>query len=235
MTLSAIDPVDPIVQRLRMLVQDAPELKDAAHLYGAILPVLRDADLHVGTVSITSDQARAKMEMGLPLLHDLDLEFDGRAVSELMLKLVCSVEADEKKSAHPRRAAARRIRMELEKGALDVSGLVLHMADGEKDLVASAAASLRLDPGLVCTLMQNALKPALRAWCRQLIPVAGGDTLVQRPVFHMRRRRDVGRAARKQSGQTSALRTMRSGLGVPQVAVYVLRERRSQYARLFVY
>jgi FdhE protein len=168
MTFSAIDPVDPIVQRLRILVQDAPELKDAAVFYEAILPLLRDADLHVGAVSITSDQARAKMEKGLPLLHDIDLEFDEQAVSGLMLQLVRSIEtAGEQESAH-------RVRIALEKGALDVGGLVLHMADGERALVASAAAGLCLDPGLVCTLTQNALKPALHAWCGQLTPIAEG-------------------------------------------------------------
>src|SRR5512136_1347046 len=90
--------VDPIVQRLRALVQDSPDLKDAAELYEAILPLLRDADLHVGTISLTPEQARAKIEKGSPLLHDVDLELDVESMRELMIKLAAAVEAIDRKN-----------------------------------------------------------------------------------------------------------------------------------------
>jgi Protein involved in formate dehydrogenase formation len=178
------DSADPIVQRLRALIKESPDLKDAAELYEAILPLLRDADLHVGTISLTPEQARAKMEAGLPLLSGLDLDLDVEAVRELMIKLARAVETVGKKNSwHKLRlpwlktssepdSAARRIRLALEENRLDISALLPHIAAGDNGPVATAAQSLELDPGLVWTLAQNALKPALRAWCRQLTPLA---------------------------------------------------------------
>jgi len=178
--------VDPIVQRLRSLAKDSPDLKDAAQLYEAILPLLRAADLHVGTVSLTPEQARAKMEAGLPLLHDVDLDLDVEAVRELMIKLARAVEtASRKNSWHKLRlpwlqtssepaSAARRIRLALEQNKLDTGTLLPRIAAGESGPITSMAQTLELDPGLLITLAQNALKPALRAWCRQLSPLAEG-------------------------------------------------------------
>ncbi len=186
MPAKSTNAADPIVQRLRALAQESPELKDAAERYEAILPLLRDADLHVGTISLTPDQVRAKMERGLPLLHDLDLELDTQAARELMINLAAAMETIGKK--HERRklrlpwihaaggpaSAARRIRTALEENKLDVGALLLHVAAGDNGPAASAAQGLGLDPGLVRTLAHHALKPALRAWCRQLTPLAKG-------------------------------------------------------------
>jgi len=175
MTTGTIGVVDPIVQRLRALVQDSPDLKDAAHLYEAILPLLRDANLHVETISITPEQAHSKMEMGLPLLHDLALELDGQAVCELMLRLAHAVETVcENNDELFRAEAARRIRLALEKDKLKVNDLLPYIASGKSDVLKSAAQSLQLDPDLVWALAQNALKPALHACCRQLTPLAEG-------------------------------------------------------------
>jgi FdhE protein len=186
MPAKAIDTTDTIVQRLRALVQESPELKNAAQVYEAILPLLRDADLRVAPVSLTPEEARAKMELGLPLLHDIDLGLDVEAVHELMLKLARAVETLKKKN-QPRKLglpwlhesdesekAASRIRLALEENKLDFSALLPHIAANQSGPITSAAHSLELDPGLVWTLAQKALKPALRAWCRQLSPLAKG-------------------------------------------------------------
>ena len=184
MATKSINPADPIVQRLRTIAQESPELKDAAQVYEAILPLLRDADLHVATVSITPEQARAKMEKGLPLLHELDLDLDVEAVRELMLRLATAVETISKKKRHSKLrlpwlsnepdSTSHGIRRVLEDNRLDVSALLPHIAVGERAPVFSAAQSLQLAPGLVWTLAQNALKPALRSWCRQLTPPVKG-------------------------------------------------------------
>ena len=180
------DMADPIVQRLRSLAKESPDLKEAAQVYEAILPLLRDADLRVGTISFTTDQVRAKMERGLPLLHDLDLELDTQAARELMIDLAAAMEAIGKKHQHRKlrlpwirttgepALAARQIRTALEENKLDVGALLLHIAAGDNGPPTSAARGLELDPALVLTLAQNALKPALRAWCRQLTPLAKG-------------------------------------------------------------
>jgi FdhE protein len=188
--------VDPIVERLRALAQESPDLEDIAGVYETILPLLRDADPGMGTLPLTRDQARVKMEKGMPLLHDLDLEFDGEAAFGLMLRMARALETTGKKrraarglpwgraSSLPpdsarlaigeRKEAARRIRIALEQHTLDLNALMPYIAAGEQGPVISAARGLDLDPGLLWTLAENTFKPALRAWCRQLAPLVSG-------------------------------------------------------------
>lgn len=186
MSFYTTDTADPVIQRLRTLAKESPELKDAARLYEAILPLLRDADLHAGTLSLTIEQAREKMESGAPLLSGLDLDLDVEAVRALMIELAAAVEKAGKVhqplklrlpwlSATPELVtAARRIRTALEDNTLEIGSLLSHVAAGDKDAVASVSKDLGLDPGLTVTLTQNALKPALRAWFGQLRPFVKG-------------------------------------------------------------
>jgi FdhE protein len=163
------DAVDPVVLRLRALAQGSPDLQDAARMYEAILPVLRDADLGVGPIFLTPEQARGKMEKGQPLLSGLDLVLDVESVRELMIKLAAAVETVREPGE-----AARRIRLALEENKPDIGALLPHVAAGEDGPVTSASNDLRLEPGLFLTLARAALKPALRAWCRLLAPLAKG-------------------------------------------------------------
>jgi FdhE protein len=175
-----------IVNRLRALVQESPDLINAAQVYEVILPLLRDADLRVAPLTLTPGEAQAKMELGLPLLHDLDLELDVEAMHELMIKLARAVEIMKKKNqpyklklpwlqtSDETITTVSRVRLALEEDRLDISALLLYIAAGNKHQVISAAQDLHLDPDLVWTLAQNALKPALREWCRQLTPIAKG-------------------------------------------------------------
>jgi hypothetical protein len=137
-----IDAADAI-RRLRLIAQESPSLKHVTQAYEAILPLLRDADLRVAPVPLTPEDARAKMGLGLPLLHHLDLELDVEAVQELMIKLARAVETINKKN-HPHKfrppwlqtsgetdSAARNIRIVLEENKLDVGALLPHIAAGE--------------------------------------------------------------------------------------------------------
>jgi hypothetical protein len=81
------DTIDPVLERLRKLKHERPDLKDVSHIYEAILPLLGAADLHVAPVSITPEKARSKLEAGLPLLTGFDLELDLQSVCDLMLGL----------------------------------------------------------------------------------------------------------------------------------------------------
>jgi FdhE protein len=186
MPARSVDSGDPIVQRLRELVRESPELKDAAHVYEAILPFLHNADLRVGTVALTSAQARDKLEKGQPLLSGLELDLDVEAVRELMIELAAAVETATKMH-RPQRirlpwmvssrepvSDASRIGLALEENRLDTGALLPSVAAGDNGPVRSLAKDLKLDPGLLLTLAQNALKPALREWCRQLTPLASG-------------------------------------------------------------
>src|SRR5512141_925687 len=91
MPFNVTDTADPIIQHLRSLAKEFPELKDAAQVYEAVLPLLRDADLHVGTISLTTGQAREKMASGVPILSDLGLDFDVEAVRALMIRLAAAL------------------------------------------------------------------------------------------------------------------------------------------------
>jgi FdhE protein len=168
------DTSDPIILRLRALAQGSPDLQDAARMYEAILPVLRDADLGVGPISLTPEQARAKMKKGQPLLFDLALDLDVEAMRELMLRLARAVESPLGEKRPQKSEAARLVRCALEENRLDIDALLPHIAAGERGTLTSAAQSLQLDPDLVWSLAQSALKPALRAWRRQLTPLAKG-------------------------------------------------------------
>ena len=175
MTQLPVETIDPIVQRLHTLAQDLPDLKDAAQIYEIILPLLRDADLCVTPIALTADQARRKLEMGLPLLHDLNLELDAKAACNLMLRLACALETTIEESRPPQLAmAARWIQLALEDNDLDFSVLVPHVATGDKEFVITLAQSLQLNSDLLWTLAQNTLKPALRAWHRQLTTLVEG-------------------------------------------------------------
>ena len=160
--------VDPIVQRLRSLVLYSPDISEIARMYEAILPLVRDADLHVAPVSMTREQAHAKMAKGLPLLHDIYLEFDYEAAREFMLLLVRAVEQSGENNQ------ARQMRSALEEHRLDTGNLLAYTATRDRNAVKSMAQYLNLNADLVWTLAQTAFKPALRVWCRQSAHLAEG-------------------------------------------------------------
>jgi FdhE protein len=157
---------DPLVLRLRRLSQVSPDLREAAGIYEAVLLLLRDADLRPAVLPLTRDEARRKLEQGQPLLAGLDLELDSAAFRELTIQLAGAQERGN--------VNAGRIRQALEENRLDVVSLLPDIAAGANDAVTAAARNLELDPGLLWTITQNALKPALRAWCRQATPLAAG-------------------------------------------------------------
>lgn len=190
--------IDPIVQRLHALTQSSPELSDAARLYEIILPLIRDADLRVDPVDLPETPAREKLAAGMPLLHDINLALDDQAARELMIRLARALEELRTESEPPkyrlpwtrgktpdaaalagdgaamRASAARSIRLALEENRLDLGALLAHATAGDNGFVNSIAQSMTLDPGLLWTLAQNAVKPALRVWARQVSPLVTG-------------------------------------------------------------
>ncbi len=188
MPLNVTTTVDPIGQHLRILAKKFPELNNATQVYEAILPLLRDTDLRVGTISLTAGQLREKMASGVPLLYDLELDFDVEAARTLMINLAAAVGKAGRvpqpfklrlpwfSSISETDSAARRIRAALEENTLDAGSLLSYVASGDNDAVASVSKDLGLDPGLTAAIAQNAIKPALREWCRQLTPMVKGIT-----------------------------------------------------------
>ncbi len=124
------------------------------------------------------------MQQGIPLLVDVELDIDVASARELMLKLADALAGSGKKSSgFPFRlpwtrpvaddhAEALKIKTAVEENTLDAGHLLSLIAAGEPDAVSAAAAERGLDAGLVLALARNTLKPALRTWCRQLVPLA---------------------------------------------------------------
>jgi len=188
---------DPIVKRLHSVVDCSPDLRVAARLYETILPLVRDADIHVSLQRLDQSMVRACLASGVPVLCGIGLEVEFRGVDELMLQLVRAVEsmaASEKsgcgwkiwqRTSHPQapddqaacrslNAMAATIRTAIEDKRLDLDELLGFAASGDYEGLAGKAGTLQLAPGLLRTLAQNALKPALNICRQDIVPLAAG-------------------------------------------------------------
>jgi hypothetical protein len=167
---------DPLSPQLRDMVNDSPDLTGlhmAAELYASILPLIRDADLSPGNMSVTPEEARGKLDAGLPFLADLDLSLDFMAARELMIALASELESFyEHAGLEMQLASARRIRLSLEEDRLDADDLLSDIAAGTNSSIGRAAMLQQLEPDLLRMLCINTLRPALREWGRQLQPLA---------------------------------------------------------------
>ena len=157
-------PEDPLEGRLRALVREWPDLREAAEVYRVTLPLLRDAGPLAAPIALTEERARRKMSEGEYLLHGAVFVFDHRAARELMLRLARSLEA-------VGGVAMSQIRSALEGDRLIPGELLGHVADGDYPLLAARAEEQAVDPSLLWTLAQSALKPTLRVCCEELTPL----------------------------------------------------------------
>ena len=158
------DPEDPLERRLGDLVREWPDLAGAAGIYRVTLPLLRNARPVAAPIPLTEDQARRKLAEGDFLLHGVALAFDRGRARELMLGLARSLEAAGRTAVSPIRAALEGDRLALEELLGDVSA-------GDYPSLAARAEAEALDPALLWTLAQSALKPTLRAWCGERAPL----------------------------------------------------------------
>jgi len=158
------DPEDPLERRFRALVRDWPDLRKAAEVYQVTLPLLRDAGPLAAPIALTEERARRKLAEGHYLLHGVTLVFDHGGARELMLRLARNLE-------EAGLAAVSPIRSALEGDRLIPEELLGHVAEGDYPSLAARAEAQALDPPLLWTLAQSALKPTLRAWCGELAPL----------------------------------------------------------------
>lgn len=163
----------------RTLGLEPTDLREAIRCFETMLAPLRNADVRVQpAISLCGEEALAKLRKGVPLLHDLDLEIDPDAFRELMISIVRAIEEVLPVGCSPQgsdsspRAAARQVRLALHNHLIDVESVLSYAAAGHRGLIAPVARALRIDTDMLWTVAQNALKPALRAWCRQLAPLA---------------------------------------------------------------
>lgn len=156
---------DPVVKRLRQIRKESPGLKEAAMIYEAVLPLLRDTCLHVGQVCLTSGEARRKMEEGLPLLDGIELELDVDEVRELIILIARALEKSVKNPY------VHDIGVALEEARLDVGTLLSQTVAGRRDLIHSLAEGLGLNSDLLWTLARFSLRPVFHAVRLQLSPL----------------------------------------------------------------
>jgi FdhE protein len=157
-------PGDPLERRLGALVRDWPDLAGAAELYRVTLPLLRSAVPIAEPIPLTESQARGKLSEGTFLLHGAALIFDHIGARDLMLDLARNLEEAGLVAISPIRSALEGDRLIPE----ELLGLV---SDGNYPSLAARAEEQGLDPRLLWTLAQSALKPTFRAWCGKLSPL----------------------------------------------------------------
>ncbi len=228
---------DPVIQRLHALAEATPELRQAAEIYAAILPLLRDRPELAVPVAMTPVEARMKMERGSFLLEAEELAFDEWTARDLLIELARTLEAvperDEnedhllwvrvdrrKKPRHQgplagsdgellRATSARQIRLLLERGELEAGLLLARVAAGDQAFIIALAEDMSLDAGILWTLSRYALMPALHAWRAQLAPLVEGVEWEKEYCFVCGADASFGEL--RGDGQTKHLRCSRCG------------------------
>lgn len=157
----------PLERRLRVLGEGFPELREAAETYRVVLSVLRDAPGNAAPVAIAAEDVAGKLARGEPLLAGAMLVFDLDATRSLAIRLAEALARRGVAKAAPVGLALARERFPLER-------LLKHAVAGECAFVRTLARVLGVDPALLDVVAQNAVKPALRAWSRQLALPARG-------------------------------------------------------------
>lgn len=194
MSTSHLKNEDPIVQRLNAVVDSYPDLRVPARLYQAILPLIRDAVIHVSPLQLDTVKVNAFLETGVPVLSGIELELEFQELKELLLQLISAVESLNASEEKPRRwkvwqhtsnskekedqaeyrslnTAAARIRKSYTDGCLDLGEVLEFAASGKYEGVSEIAGKLQLDIKLLYTLAQNALKPVLHSCRREITPL----------------------------------------------------------------
>jgi len=162
-----MDSNDTLLQRLKAIAGEFPDLAQTARLYEAVLPVLRDEELPVLPAGPVADEVRDRLGQGLPFLEGLDLEADSRQVAGLLVRLAA---AAEKVGA---RVSADRISRWLndELGG-DVSAAFQAILAGDDEPAGNSLVQMGIDRDVCRLLAQSSMKPLLRSWRVQIAPLA---------------------------------------------------------------
>lgn len=151
-------------ERLRGVAEKWPELRDAVGIYLAALPVLKRARLPVAPVRLSKAVIREKISRGKYLLSGISLDFDDSASRELVIRLA-------KKISGAGLAGMSRIARAIEEVRLVPSELLQFVANRDYMSLAGKAEEQSLSPPLLWALAECAIKPSLRALCRELAPL----------------------------------------------------------------
>jgi FdhE protein len=192
-TVTLAQQTTTLVNRLKRLVEQTPELAELVTFYQAALPLLGQAQANIAPFTLPLETARQKLAAGLPLLLDEDLPLNRDTTGNLFTYL-CRIIEDAGQPARSskngwgffsrgkpnpatlleqaknggeavlRAAAASQIRQAVEQKQFDLLPVWNALAGGDPQFIELTARDLKLDAGLLHTLAQTSLKPALRAW-----------------------------------------------------------------------
>ncbi len=84
---------DPVLRRLQAMAETTPDLREAAEIYSAILPLLRDRVQLALPVAMTPAEARMKLDRGSFLLQGEELRFDDWTAHDLLVQLARALES----------------------------------------------------------------------------------------------------------------------------------------------
>jgi FdhE protein len=154
------------MERLGRLAETSPELGGAVQLQRAILLASYRDPRNAAALELAPDRAAAKLRAGIPLLRDEAAPLDPADLQAAALRLCRAIrEQGEAREAADAIAAAIRAR------ALDVPALAEMILGGQAGAMREQAETLRLDAGLLGTLLRFSLLPALEGLAAQLAPL----------------------------------------------------------------
>jgi formate dehydrogenase maturation protein FdhE len=169
-----------IIESLQKGAEGHPELAETAGLYCRLLEIEAQADIPAPTRVPGSDEARALLQQGKPLLNLDEIEIDSGKLTELAMQIAFAI-------AEQRRERVREL--------ADIHAWLHRRRDRMRSL---AIAYLRgngipdsnsgIDGGLLAFVVHSALRPFLRAyadalgrfvdagaWYRGYCPICGGE------------------------------------------------------------
>jgi formate dehydrogenase maturation protein FdhE len=169
-----------IIESLQKGAEGHPELAETAGLYCRLLEIEAQADIPAPTRVPGSDEARALLQQGKPLLNLDEIEIDSGKLTELAMQIAFAI-------AEQRRERVREL--------ADIHAWLHRRRDRMRSL---AIAYLRgngipdsnsgIDGGLLTFVIHSALRPFLRAyadtlgrfvdagaWYRGYCPICGGE------------------------------------------------------------
>lgn len=154
-----------VARRLEALTARQPDLAEAIAYYAHLLPRLHAATLELAIAGLNRESAQRKLASGTPLLLGEQLEFDPLAARDFFLNL-CEI-TGEYTLDEQKRVAVECIRVAALSGEIGLIHLLGAAGSGQTWVVPETASRLGLDASLLALLVQNTLKPPLRAFQRR--------------------------------------------------------------------
>jgi FdhE protein len=178
---AAVVGYDEILQELHRQADQRPELADTIELHCELLKAQAGAQVSPGSSALTSEEASARLQQGVPLLPPESLGVDGRTLAGLCDQVGLIVAERRPELAE----ALARIRAWLEDRRDQIGAVAVeYLRDGQVREGEEAG----LDGKLLTFVLNNALRPFLRAqaealapwvddsvWYRGRCPICGGE------------------------------------------------------------